>query len=294
MNNMNNNTSRKVTIGNFYDSRVGDHSYTMWTTGADYCIEEAPDKRYYYRVRTFWDAVVTKIDATALENSRVIPWEEVNTAVKAYHFEALFPNGTESEKNLFVYGDEKGRQINAENEWADAHKVYSRDVTLQLKAELGQFSTVRFLREVVYAPGTGYRAYIYVVDEKWQVTVDAGEYDSRTGKFYASHKVEDYTKVVASEKAFGRRASRMAKAAEVPWEIAVFVGHIASDEEAVSILKQVKSARGTADERLQWELKCGIGRRTAAIEALLGETWGKLNCRGQRQTTTLANYLLGE
>ncbi len=56
----------------------------------------------------------------------------------------------------------------------------------------------------------------------------------------------------------------------------------------------LKSARGTADEDMQWELSCGIGRRTAAIEALLGDTWRKLNCSGQRQTTILANYLLGE
>lgn len=126
------------------------------------------------------------------------------------------------------------------------------------------------------------------------MTVSAGEYDSRTGNFFASHKIEDYSQVVASEKAFGRRVARMAKAAEVPWEIAVFAGHIASDEEAIQILKQIKSARGTADEYLQWELGCGIARRTTAIEELLGETWKKLRCRGQKQTTTLAKYLLGE
>lgn len=71
------------------------------------------------------------------------------------------------------------------------------------------------------------------------------------------------------------------------------MGHIAEDDEAVEILLQVKTTREKVDDCLQWELSCGIGRRVAAIEALLGkDTWNKLNCSGQNKTRILANYLL--
>ena len=179
-----------------------------------------------------------------------------------------------------------------DTKWAENHNVYSREITLRLIVELGYFEKVEFLRSVSRWVGTGYKDYIYVIDGKWQVTVSANNYSG--GDFYDSYQIEDYTKIVARQKAFGRRVARLAKAAGVPWNIAVFVGHIENDEEAVSILKQVKSVRGTADESMQWELSCGIGRRTSAIEALLGETWRKLNCSGQKQTTILADYLLGE
>ena len=97
-----------------------------------------------------------------------------------------------------------------------------------------------------------------------------------------------------SQKAYGRRVARLAKATGVPWNVAVFAGNIADDAEAIEVLKAVKAAKGTANESLQWELSCGIGRRVAAIEMMLGDTWHKLSCSGQKQTTTLADYLLGE
>ena len=175
--------------------------------------------------------------------------------------------------------------------WAEAHKVYSREITLRLAKELGYFTEVKFLRSVSRWVGTGYKDYIYVIDGKWQVTVSANNYNG--GTFNDNFRIEDYGKIVAQEKAFGRRVARLAKKAEVPWNIAVFVGHMQDDDAAVQILKQVKSARGVATKEQQWELSCGIGRRTAAIEALLGETFDRLNCHGQNATRTLANYLLG-
>ena len=109
-------------------------------------------------------------------------------------------------------------------------------MTLRLREELGEFQTVRFVKSYSRWAGTGYRNYVYVVDEKWQVTVVGNCYSG--GEFYDSYQVEDYTKIVASQKAYGRRV--------------------------------------------------------AAIEMMLGDTWHKLSCSGQKQTTTLADYLLGE
>lgn len=170
--------------------------------------------------------------------------------------------------------------------------IYSEDVTKRLREELGDFSVVRFVRSYTRWVGTGYRNFVYVVDEKWQVTVSAC-YTS--GVYFNSYNIEDYKQIVASKKAYGRRVSRLAKQAGVPWDIAVFTGNLADDGEVVAVLKAVKAAKGTADKATRWELSCGIGRRVAAIEKLLGgDTWKKLSCRGQRQTKTLADYLLGE
>ncbi len=283
----------KIFKGNYFDSRIGTHSYSMWTTGYDVCIEDE-EKKYFYQLRNFDCDCVTTIAPVEIKNATEVAWDELNVNIRKAHFHAIKPNGTESEMNLFIYGKEEGAKINAENEWAEAHIVYSRGITLSLVRELGHFKEVKFLRSMSRWVGTGYVDYIYVIDNKWQVTVSANSiyYD---GSFHNTYTVQDYSKVVAQEKAFGRRVARLAKRAGVPWNVGVFVGHIVDDDEAISILKQIKSVRGTADLDLQHELlRCGIGRRTAAIEYLLGDTWKKLNCKGQNQTTILADYLSGE
>ena len=284
-------TITRITKGNPSDSRIGNHSYSMWTTGYDVCIEDE-EQKYFYKILNYDSDIVRKIDPVELHDETEISWDELNVNIKKAHFQTINPNGSENEMNLFIYGEVEGAKINALNEWAESHKVYSREITLRIAEELGHFEKVKFLRSVSRWVGTGYKNYLYVIDDKWQVTVSANNYSG--GDFYDSYQIEDYTKIVAQQKAFGRRVARLARKAGVPWNIGVFVGHIEEDDEAVSILKHVKSARGTADEELQHELSCGIGRRTAAIKQLLGETWEKLSCSGQRQTTILAYYLLGE
>lgn len=263
----------------------------MWTTGYDVCIEDEENK-YFYQLRNYDCDRVIAIGAVEFDNPKLISWDDLNVSIRKTHFYTVHPNGTEPEMNLFVYGEVEGSKINAENEWAETHLVYSRDITLRLANELGHFEKVKFLRSVSLCVGTGYKNYLYVIDGKWQVTVTTNIYSS--GNFYDSYQIEDYAKIVAQQKFFGRRVARLAKKADVPWNIGVFVGYIKEDDEAVSILKHIKSARGTSDEDIRYELSCGIARRTSAIEALLGDTWKKLDCSGQRQTTILANYLLGE
>lgn len=279
--------------GNHYDSRIGDHSYTLWTDGDDYEIRLIDGSVFGFQARCYEHTSVNQIDTPVVFEGSVteLSWEQLNTAVKTALFGVLFPNGTEEERNLFVLGEEEGAEKNRINSWAEAHLVHTRAVTLRLREKLGEFQTVRFLKSYSRWAGTGYRNYVYLVDEKWQVTVVGNCYSG--GEFYDSYQIEDYTKIVASQKAYGRRVARLARAAGVPWNIAVFAGNIADDSEAIEVLKAVKAAKGTADRDLQWELTCGIGRRVAAIEQMLGDTWQKLSCSGQRQTTTLAEYLLG-
>ncbi len=279
--------------GNHYDSRIGDHSYTLWTDGDDYEIRLSDGRVFGFQTRSYEHTSVSQLDVPVefIGETRELTWEKLNTAVKTALFSVLFPEGTEEERNQFVLGEDEGAEKNRINAWSEAHLVHTRAVTLRLREELGEFKSVRFIKSYSRWAGTGYRNYVYVIDEKWQVTVVGNCYSGE--EFYDSYQVEDYTKIVASQKAYGRRVARLAKIAGVPWHIAVFAGNIADDGEAIEVLKVVKAAKGTADENLQWELSCGIGRRCAAIGALLGEAWQKPPCSGQRQTTTLANYLLG-
>ena len=268
---------KKIRKGNFYDSRLGGHSYSMWETGYDVCIEE-DGKAYFYQLRNYDRDVVSSIEPLELKNAVEISWDELNESVRTAHFYQLKPEGTESEKNLFVYGEEKGAQLNAEIQWAEEHRVYNREITLALLKSLGHF-------EKVEVDCTA-RDHVYVIDGKWQVTViDNG---CRGENYY----VEDYANVIARKKFFGRRVARLAKAAEVPWEVAVFAGYIEEDQEAIQILKEVKASRKNVTAYLREEPSHGIGRRVAAIEEILGRsTWINLRCRGQRATYTLAKYL---
>ena len=283
-----------ITKGNHYDSRIGNHSYSMWTDGDDYEIRLTDGRVFGFQTRSYEHTSVRAIDTPVQfkGDTRELTWEQLNDSVKTALFNKLFPSGTEEERNLFVLGEAEGAEKNRINAWAEAHMVRSRSVTLRLREELGEFQTVRFVKSYSRWTGTDYRNYEYVIDEKWLVTVAGNCYSG--GGFYDSYQIEEYAKVVASQKAYGRRVARLAKAAGVPWNIAVFAGDIADDKEAIEVLRSVKQAKGTADPDTRGDLSCGIGRRVYALEQMLGESWRKLSCSGQRQTTTLANYLLGE
>lgn len=294
-------TITSITCGN----HIGNHSHAYWWTDRDdYEIILSDGRMFGFQARSYENdtpdvngclgqSEVGQIDTPVVfeGKTRELTWKQLNDTVKAALFNELFPAGTEDERNLFFLGQFEGAE-KERNAWADSHLVHTRAVTLRLCEELGKFHTVRFVKSYSRWAGTGYRNYVYVIDEKWQVTVVGNCYSD--GEFYDSYQIEDYAKIVASQKAYGRRVARLARNAGVPWNIAVFAGNIADDAEAVEVLKVVKAAKGTADKDLRWELTCGIGRRVAAIEQMLGDIWQKLSCSGQRQTTTLADYLLDE
>lgn len=174
--------------------------------------------------------------------------------------------------------------------WATTHLVHSEEITLALLDKIGQFYKVEFLRSYSRQTGTGYRNYVYLIDGKWQVTVITNLYSQFSG-FHDDYELEEYAPIVERKKAFGHRVARLAKAAGVPWAIGVFAGHIEDNAEAIALLQRVKAAKANVTEDLRYELSCGISRRTAAIEEILGDTWSLLSCTGQKQTSTLASYL---
>ena len=178
--------------------------------------------------------------------------------------------------------------------WATTHLVHSEEITLALLDRIGQFYKVEFLRSYSRQTGTGYRNKVYLVNDKWQVTVITNCYCQENGSFFDRFEVEEYAPIVERKKAFGHRVARLAKAAGVPWNIAVMAGNISDDAEAIELLKRVKGAKALVSKEYKTELGCGINRRTWALEKLLGDDWRKLTCKGQKQTTTLAEYLAAE
>lgn len=253
------------------------------------------EKSYFYSFScTYGKGFSRRISPLELTNPVPILWEDLDTEIQKAHFWVINPEGTEEEMNLYVFGKAKGSKLNSLNKWADAHMVFSREITLQLVEKLGYFTKVEFLRTISRMPGTGYKDYLFVIDSKWQVTVIANCYEA--GDFYDTYKIEDYDEIRAKQKAFGRRVAKLAKEADVPWHIGVFVGHIEQDYIAVAILRAIKYYKETyMTEKIRRELKCGIKRRTSAIIQLLGdELWESLHCDGQNQTSTLAYYLLSE
>ena len=184
---------KSITIGNRYGIlSICEHVCT-WISGYDVCIEQA-DKRYFYQLRHEYYDDVKKIAPVEFEDAKIITWEQLDDSVRKFHFNVLYPNGTETERNIFVYGKEEGERINAENEWADAHTVYNRSVTLRLAEKLGHFEKVQLIRSYVRSPENGYKNHVYVIDNKWQVTVSADNFDSLFGTFYATYTIEDYEK----------------------------------------------------------------------------------------------------
>lgn len=276
----------KVVIGNFYDSRMGNHSYAMYTTGYDFCvIDQKSGEKDFFQVRYGDRYLVTVIKPVELKNSREISFSSLNEKEKAEYFDCKLGNKYSAEdRNIFIYGPEEGQKINEEIAWRKDHMVYSDQITKELVEEIGHFNSFRYVRSYSRMVGTGYKDHEYVIDEKWEVVVHAGN-----GDYYT---LSDYSKEVERKKAFGRRVAKLSKKAGVPWNIGVFAGYIKDDNEAVEILKKVKSFHSKATEKQSYELGCGIGRRTSAIVEIIGEeTFDKLYCSGQNATQTLASYL---
>ena len=280
--------------GNHCVSKLGGHKNPHITTRDDYEIVLKDDRRFGFRVQQSKQTRVNKIDVPVKFNGKAkeISWKDLDDLVKVALFNEIFPYGTKEEQNLFVYGPVLGAEKNHINNWVKTHKVYNREITLKLREELGEFSEVRVIKPSGREAKEDLQTFVYMIDESWMVTVYKNPLAH--GEVYESYKIEDFTKFIASQKAFDRRIARLAKAANVPWEIAEFARNIDSDDEAIKVLKAVKAVRGTLSTELRKALSEKTENRVSTIKLLLGNTWWRLSCKGQQQIKTLANYLLGK
>ena len=178
------------------------------------------------------------------------------------------------------------------NKWLETHRLFNTTVTLRIAKEIGYFNKFDFLRAVSNYSKSGGKDYLYLIDEKWLVTINTRTYGF--SEFFYKYSVEEIVEIESKQKEFGRRVARLAQKVDIPWAIGVFAGHHESDEEVIKVLTALKAAKGTADDAQSLKLTSASNseQRTAIFEQLLGETWHQLNCRGQKATSTLANYLI--
>ena len=89
------------------------------------------------------------------------------------------------------------------------------------------------------------------------------------------------------------RVSNLAKKSGVPWRIAILVGDIVSDDEAIEILKDIELiAKNKNFEALDvFMLSSNIENRKKVFEKLIKD-FDKIECEEQKEISVLADYLL--
>lgn len=285
---------RKIFRGNPYDSRMG-KPCAMWTEGYHYKIVEPDGRTFWYQTRNYDHLTVAHIqEPKNFSYPKEITWDDLNVKIRLEHFQTLFPEGSEEEEILFVYGEEEGSKIIELNKWADAHLIENRYVTKLIVNHIGRFQKWVYQNSHRRKWATCQTYYTtYLVDDKWLVTVERTSSYSRYEPDRYEIRVEDYAPIKEQKKAWGRRLSTIARKAGVPWEIAKMVSHL-DDDEAIKILCYIKSIReSNISEKLQWELSCGKNRRCNALEVLLGkEYFNKIHCSSQYHSELLASYIL--
>jgi len=260
----------KVTIGNQYDSRrefSGGTIYAAWTTGWDIVItglkhpvtgDEVPAKMYRYRNWASGRESFQTIPLQEMEGEiEVIHWPNVADWIKKEIFSSLHPNGSEEERNLFVYGEEEGSRINSENQWADAHKVINRQVTLAIKEKIGEFERVERYRPFEFEEPEE-APYQFIIDKKYLVDIKDCYEEGSSINFikecdYDSLmklKKEKFNEIERREKEeqerrrrFGHYVAKFSKKCNVPWDVAkVFIRSLPKASEA-EIVKEIDNFR---------------------------------------------------
>lgn len=290
-----------VEAGNLYDSRMGGHSYSMWTTGCDFKVTLFDGRALWLRSRVYEDVKVSIIEEPEVFTP-CSAWDkqEFSSAEKKVVFRYLFPEGTEDDLYIFLHGQEEADRFFEERAWAQKHGIYSVDISLCVMREIGRWDKCLSTRSQSRWTGTGYTDYIYRLqknDKVYEVTVHANCYNG--GNFFDSYSVKEVNLEgeKAEKRAYYLKTKALADAAGVPWKIASLIANKDDTERAVAALKAAK-AIADGDKYLEpdmaHELDCGIYRRKSAIKELLGEqNYDAFAIEGQVRSSRLAYYLLG-
>ncbi len=279
---------------NPFDSRTGSHSYSCWTTGRDYYILIG-EKEFFFRYRCYnGDGKEWFLD---FENPRKEDFTEsvavgyLPDLIMKKLFESLFPEGSEDEKIVFFNGLAEGLPLIEEKHWLKEHCLWgSEDLTQSVLNEIGRWD-----REEPRFTAGQYR--LFKGDDVYEIKswVNAG----RDGiQYHHSLEKVDLAAELEAQKAFGRRARRLANAAGVPFKIAALVEENIEDTKALEALVFIKKIRANADKidrPTRHELiNCGIERRQNAICRVLGDEYAAMfRIFGQIKSRRLADFIAG-
>lgn len=288
-----------VERGNEYDSRLGGHSYTKWTTGNDYRIVLASGSVLWLQSRSYDHTSVKKIETPEefLGAEICTPGE----ALLEFLFSYLFPQGTEEDKIFFLHEEEDAQRLVDERRWADNHMIHSLAITMEIMHAIGRWDKVISSRSVSRMRGTGCQNIFYRLQcgkKEYEAEIHAGCVD------YFDHSVFDKLRSIteidlaaekAEKRAFYFKVKELADAAQVPWNIAKLISDKENKEAAIDALFKAREiAESDLDYATEHELECGIVRRKAMMSELLGEHFEVFDVQGQKRSQQLADYLLGQ
>ena len=287
-----------VMKGNNYDSRMGGHSYSQWTTGNDFRVVLASGSVLWLQSRFYDHMIVTKIEAPEefLGAEICTPGE----TVLEFLFSYLFPQGTEEDKIFFLHEEEEAQRLVDERRWAENNIIHSLAITMEIMRTIGRWDKVLSSRSVSRMRGTGCQNYFYRLQcgkKEYEVEIHAGCVD------YFSHEIFDKLRSIteidvaaekAEKRAFYFKVKELADAAQVPWGIAKFVVNADKDMAIDALFKAREIAESSLDYATEHELECGIVRRKAMMSELLGEHFEVFDVQGQKRSQQLADYLLGQ
>lgn len=285
-----------VEKGNEYDSRLGGHSYSQWTTGRDYRVALTDGRVLWLQSRSYDHTSVKKIEAPEefLGAEICTPGE----TVLKFLFSYLFPQGTEEDKIFFFNEEEEANRLIDERRWAEDHMIFSLEITREIMSRIGRWDKVLSSRSVSRMRGTGCQNYFYRLQcgkKEFEAEIHAGCVD------YFSHEIFDKLRSIteidvaaekAEKRAFYFKVKELADAAQVPWGIAKFVVNADKDMAIDALFKAREIAESSLDYATEHELECGIVRRKAAMADLLGEHFEMFDVQGQKRSQELADYLL--
>lgn len=252
------------------------------TRGSIIRIDAEEDSRFYL---VSYLGLVGEIQPVDMTEAIEISWFDVDIAVRQRYYKDTFPNISEEEYNIGVYGEEEGTRINEENKWADEHLVFSREITLKIKKELGEFSKVIHLNFKSTSDAVTHK---YCIDDKWLVTIT---FDDKTVDVIGAYTIKPIS--IRNRDKFFKRIGMLIKEANVPWFVAYSVGHFEDKEVALSILEQMKDAKSKATE----ELKKYFFDEKVDADTVINELLDKrvINCielPNDKHKTGVANFLV--
>lgn len=184
----------------------------------------------------------------------------------------------------------------SDEEWIKDHIVYNEAFTQELLEELGRWDSAEYLRSTTQWVGTGYQTHFY------RLTIGGRVYEAwykvtGPGRYMSSWTEIDLAQEEADRKEYGRKVSRLAQAAGVPWRLASLLAskEDSDREKNLAALEKAKEIRRSRlDKKTLHELvECGISRRSDAISNLLGDLKEQFNYSGQIKSQRMADYLAG-
>lgn len=274
-----NNSILKITSGNEYDSRIGNHSYSAWTTGRDYCIEAVDGSKKFYQHRSYVQEVRDyEISPVTLEGEIEVKLCDLPSAIQKMYFDVL-GGGTEEEFNLFAYGEKEGAKINAKNKWLDEHCIYSREVTSQVLQKIGAFEKVECI--------TPWE--LYLIDNAYFVRIANEEVSSV--KTYAQ-EMQEREATAKRRKEYNKRLGALSRKYHMPFEACLALGD--NEEVYPQLLAALKNPGHVTLATLR-DLEAGIARRKEGLLAVLGEELFDsigIYSMGQTNSNRLAQFVV--